>query len=910
MEVSTLPPPFLHKLPPQPRPRPPSAPLPFPLKRAPLPGPNSVCKPGSSDLPSKETILPYSGPPKGAAEALHGASGDGSPQKASNGRPLPLDETTEKAKQKRVRKSRASGTPRKRVKANPVLDANLDTNAIPTTEVPVAPAKRRRANAKTTSTSDNPEKPPPRRRNRQAANKRRTKEAQALLSPNNESAFSTTYSRSSKGILGIYGLNMQAVDLTRYMKEIPLEDLISGDIQAVSPPCRQDFPPPSVPDSSFGQHVSSILEVLAKPSNAEISQPGCASVSANQTECKQQKLMLDLEIPPQADDEEGPCSVDDKGLEPCSHSRDGTGAHVPENRNPLGAPYLFPIETLPLVPLTEFWSTLQLQPMESLECLLAQATGSTETRAGNRAVPSDHKAESLLPLPFSLNSIHALHENRYSKLNYWFRAGSPKRECSETCFVQLASASPETTVPSKVDGASDAGRPGRKLSLMDIDLNRQSPEAEAANTLEHASSVTSLKSGTVPVSVSTDQVKMETNEVKPPTACQKEQWEDRLTCTKQKDSIYTDVNKFKDHEDKVACTKPVDCICSDVNKITDHEPVLLQKNVVKEELVQELYSANVNSEGRQCEPQNNLPSNASPHLPVLSFPSHSPDLWNDVPCSPGVQAAAHLLCKMANSLSPFYIDKDDKQPSPSDNDLPAQRLSKVARIGDRNNTGGRICKSVPNQEKWEDRLSLKVQAGEGKKKLLSQVRNGNLSRAEKPCAQAQYQEKSSTPSRSVSKSILTRLSGSSDSDKSPERSTREDIRITSKEVHGKANRIQIFHPVGSIKVSNSSIKESRELHRTVSKVNSALCPIPRKGTLFFEQRKLTTVCETEQSIYGEGLTKASRPRSNSARNRTSPHRNVSNYLVKPSHVAGCSVKSARQIVPLVGEVRQGTKRLL
>lgn len=428
---------------------------------------------------------------------------------------------------------------------------------------------------------------------------------------------------------------------------------------------------------------------------------------------------------------------------------------------------------------------------------------------------------------------------------------------------------------------------------MDIDLNKQSPEA-AADTMKH-SSVVVHEIHQVP---SSEQSRMERDVEKPEPASLGERQEYDMTLTEQTDSI-----------------------SSDANEGTDGPNVALTQKVVTGEVDEELdpISACDNSSrgGMQCEPSKELPMQVLSGVPSSSCPSAQrvPELWNDLPYSPRVHAAAHVLCKMAISLSPFFVDSHEGRTAAFStcNDGSSQRISKAARLGP-SKTPERIHKCLPEYQNHDGEPPVKNQVGEGRKKLLSQVVNGYSPAFEKPSALVRSRERSSTPSRNSSKISKTRRlanNQSSESERSLDHGVRERTRIISDDVHGQVNKIENCQPstIACSRTSNFAERESsRGSHTIVSKANS-LYPTQTRATTGPAQMRSTAVSGTEQPIYGEVPATIGHPRSSSAKNCFPSQRNVSSYPVKPRNSSSWAVKSVRQIQPFAGEVRQGTKRL-
>lgn len=265
---------------------------------------------------------------------------------------------------------------------------------------------------------------------------------------------------------------------------------------------------------------------------------------------------------------------------------------------------------------------------------------------------------------------------------------------------------------------------------------------------------------------------------------------------------------------------------------------------------------------------------------------------------------------MASSSSPFYVEKDEesRRVTAVCNEAPIQRPAKAARIVGPIEIDVRAHKCPAAYESWDEKQSYKVQARNGKERTLSsQMLSTCTSVGDKANGVIQSLEPwASTPPRNAPKSVASHMSGSqsSESDRSPNRGVREH---TSNEVHGKAMAHQQLAAAASSKILNPYIKkEFKGSHITVSKP-SFQYPTPTKGTSVFLHRETSTVCEMKQSVHREGLAKLSRPRSSSGKSCLPSRRSASSYPVKPRNTNGCLVKSPRQVLPYVGEIRHGSK---
>ncbi|MCO5581950.1 hypothetical protein L7F22_035839 [Adiantum nelumboides] len=785
-----------------------------------------------------------------------------------------------KEKPKRVRKSRAGVSSNKGGPSDAVLFASLDGAEQPQLQ----PPKRRRPSAKLPGDGESVEKPPPRKRNR---NKAKPKEEQSLSYSTNETSFGFSDPTSAKGILGLYGLETKGLDLSRFMKDISVESLMAGDFNTLSVSGKKGPPSSSNFDSSFGLHVSSILQNITSSGNTDQARPG--SLFSKPAESKPLKLALDLECNPINESEE---RLGIGCFEPKAPQKESCAPFL-QSRKAHEASSLFSLESMPVIPPADFWNTLQIQPNVSLSSLIAQASTTTDSRFFPSEVGSNCETfSSLPPSIFSLGSSSIPNESSgdrltNSKLNQWFRAEPPKWESGEDSQSHVSFPfSQGSLFPFKLDSGSEPlSKPnekcGLKTGLFDIDLNKESPEAKAAESIANSTSL----------DLSKPQVtsKVSTFEQAKPQSLQ------RILCA----NAPLPVNE-------VECTCHITSLPECQDLICESETQLaVQQNLNVAERTSEEPVADISNKQHSSEQVEDVPMNASSSLPTLSVPEVSETLEmciTDMPYSPGMHATAHILCKMANSLSPFYVDRDDEDVGVPENGDPAcvQRPAKAAKVSGLTEKEARRRKPSALDESWSEEYLVKTQSKDGKDKLmLSHLGCSNGINTE-PWA--------STPPRHAPKNVASRMSGSqsSESDRSPCYGRKEHRLHKDLSDRNKSQKDHHLGFVGSCKVSNLFTRKDQKGNPKPVPKTSFLHTLPTKGLSVSSQKRNTPV-ETKPSLtaYGDGLTKVSRPRSNISKNGVQIQRSTNGYPVQN----GCCLKSSnpRHVLPYVGEVRLGSK---
>lgn len=787
-----------------------------------------------------------------------------------------------KEKPKRVRKSRAGALSNKRGTSDTVLAMNLEGAQ----QIQLPPPKRRRPSTKVPIDGESVEKPPPRKRNRSKA---KAKEEQSLSFSAKENSLGHSDPMSSKGILGMYGLEPKSLDLSRYMKDTSVESLMAGDFNMPSFSGKQGPASSHITDNSFGSHVSSVLQSLTRPLNTDQARQG--SLFLQPTQRKPIKFSLDLESSPIDGSEE---SLGIGLYEPkikAMHKELSTP--FLQSRKAPEPPSLFNLETIAVTPPADFWSALQIPSNLSLSSLIAQASTTTDSRFFPSEAGSNVDKFSMPPPSiFSYGSSQIPPESSgdrlvSSKLNQWYRAEPPKWESTEIQPQHSVAFPGKSMFPFKLDIESDPPtKPsetcGLKDGLFDIDLNKQSPEAEAAESVAHSTSSNLCEpqvTNEVPAIV---QVNVCDTDKEPPSVQTSE-------CVNAPTPV--------DEVDGVCNIKSLP-VRQDLDHVLETHVTLQHEDVKAERPSEETVSAIVDKQ-HSNEAVKDVPINAISSLPALFVPEvpETQEMCStDVPYSPGMHATAHILCKMANSSSPFYFERDDKhvQVMECDNDAYIQHPSKAARVACLDDEEARTHEHTVVHESWNEKYMIKAHSKDGKDKLFNHMGSSNGPNAE-PWA--------STPPRHAPKNVSSRMSGShsSESDRSPchgpkEHGSRRDL--------GNTIKVQRDHlgVAASCKVSSLFTRKDPKGNPKPAPKTTFLHTLPTKGLLVTSQKKTKP---QSLAAYGDGLAKVSRPRSNTSKNCLQSQRSTNSYPVQN----GCSLKSpaSRHVLPYVGEVRHGSK---
>ena len=262
-----------------------------------------------------------------------------------------------------------------------------------------------------------------------------------------------------------------------------------------------------------------------------------------------------------------------------------------------------------------------------------------------------------------------------------------------------------------------------------------------------------------------------------------------------------------------------------------------------------------------------------------------------------MQATARLLCKIASSSSPFYVENEDGGGASSlhKGASPIHRHGKTTKIGV-HGLGNKTSVEKNGDEENLTKIPLKAQAKEGKDQTMCNDKDNSSTHSNvkrNGLIHAPHESRTVTPP--------ARNSPSSESDGSPNPTVREN---TINEVYGKVNRIRSDQPYtsGSSKVStNPSMKKEGKGTHTVGS-NTKLLNSPSKGSSSV-QRKNEITADRKQSTHGDGFSKLRHPHTSSSKSCLTSEKTSSNYSVKP----GFPAKTPRQVLPYVGEIRYGSK---
>ncbi|KAJ7516725.1 hypothetical protein O6H91_22G068700 [Diphasiastrum complanatum] len=313
--------------------------------------------------------------------------------------------------------SRGGGSSKKRSRSSQVASPSADDVAI---DEGLPPMKIGCTGTRQcAATCEKVEKMPSRKSRAQGSRRNEKKGCQQSVSTVSDQLHSKGRSNSlaragTTGILDLYGLKAKPVDLTRHMIDVPLDQLLSGTYK--SPEVSQRDVGGN--EGNLEKLITNVLNFLSKPlaGSAPLSSSGTDSVNALNLEGQSSKLLLDLESSLQPE-EEVPAEIPDRKTSKEKSAKDlsmlpvNKGSELDTNRNEesnlsiLDLSTKFSVDSLPDLPLEEFFSRLKLPPSAPLDVLLSDSKleGAAEL-ADLFGPPSSNSVHgnSIPPLPYSL----------------------------------------------------------------------------------------------------------------------------------------------------------------------------------------------------------------------------------------------------------------------------------------------------------------------------------------------------------------------------------------------------------------------------------------------------------------------------------------------------------------------------
>ncbi|CAM6094895.1 unnamed protein product [Calypogeia fissa] len=243
----------------------------------------------------------------------------------------------------------------------------------------------------------------------------------------------------SSGILDIYGLRTRAMDVSRLMVDIPLNDLLSGNFEVPSFYLKDNHEAKVEQEEAFEQQIESVLGLLPKRSVAGETHSMKVSDVSGSLGAKgpnNMKMMLDLQHPlhPEEGDIVPKMGKADKEmksdltLEANADEEGSTGIPV-DGSSSTPVPSRFSLDNLPVHSVEAFLSRLKLMPSDPLPSLITQAGADCEmgaaadVRVGSDIVDVCHRNGSVPPLSFSHPHVGPLKADngRYNP-RIWIRA--------------------------------------------------------------------------------------------------------------------------------------------------------------------------------------------------------------------------------------------------------------------------------------------------------------------------------------------------------------------------------------------------------------------------------------------------------------------------------------------------------
>lgn len=581
------------------------------------------------------------------------------------------------------------------------------------------------------------------------------------------------------GILDIYGLRTRAMDVSRLMADIPLDDLLSGNFEVPSFYLKDNHEAKVKQEDGFEQQIESILDLLPKRSVAGDSQSlkmGGVSVSLSAKAPKTTKMMLDLEHPvhPEEEDVVPRKEKTDKEMH-IDLTLEGKADRDGSTGVPMDAassiPSRFSLDNLPVHGVEDFLSRLKLMPSDPLESLIAQAGADGDTsaaadiRVGSGMVDSSYKNYSIPSLPFSYPHVGSVKADngRYTP-RIWVRAAELNGRNGENGLTGKEG----SDGPGEDGSNSPNSRHGRNASKYKV----QSPDA-MLRSISRASSMSpgQMDTSRLPsVADPSSTVKEEPRQVENAVGSSSENPNpmeidssrvdsgsvmgggadatDNVQAVLDDDRQRSEGEAVRPLETPATLPRPQEL---DTSSDRQGKPVAAtspevksengeQKTVVKDPADVGTGEANLAAIVSSVPPVVDLKINVRSPSP-LQIDSSSSVTGSAQPSSPGAQAAARLLCSMANST---LVDQDkiegDKerrrrvfQPYPG---APAQKTVKSIRVsnsGAEPGDGGREGKrsldggSVPPSKTLvsERRKSLSQVNDSSEKPSYSSPRNSS-----------------------------------------------------------------------------------------------------------------------------------------------------------------------------------------
>eukprot|EP01018_Ginkgo_biloba_P007998 Gb_38615 [translate_table: standard] len=372
-------------------------------------------QPGSSNMMGSHTPLPLSSSaPFNASRNtftndVGGALGVLPVQKKEEKLASPKNLET-KRKRDWSKGCKANGSSRKKIRTDSCTDLTFSNEEIAKGKAPTSRSRKRVPNGeeveKTTvkkQSHQGSKKSEDDAEQRRASNELSLKDAVHHGSPNS----------GSTGILDIYGLKTMPVNLSNYIVDLPINNLLSGSFQPPQSGRLGYEAKQTGNNSSVVKEVSKILELMPKQNHTEAQKSNMEGSVNLGSKSEPWRFMSGSHCPVRLKETYTMASSEETNIMKITASSEDSN---------------FPMNRLPLYPLKEFLGSLELPANEPLESLLLQ----TERESGIKSTdhtPHDRKNGSIPPLQYSvsLNGASRSVPKRNTKNgNLWLRGGIPK----------------------------------------------------------------------------------------------------------------------------------------------------------------------------------------------------------------------------------------------------------------------------------------------------------------------------------------------------------------------------------------------------------------------------------------------------------------------------------------------------
>ncbi|KAH7296743.1 hypothetical protein KP509_26G037000 [Ceratopteris richardii] len=794
-----------------------------------------------------------------------------------------------KDKPKRVRKGRTETLSGKKSSFDAILDSNAEGDR-PSLQLPSS--KHRKLGGKVPAYEEHFERSPVQKCSRSKAK---------VKDPSFIGQLDPT---TSQGIMGTYGLP-STFDFSRYISNVSNETWLPNDINML--PFSGKLDPPlsaGILDSSFGTHVGSMLQNIARPLSTD--QARSLPVASKLMKSKPKKLSLDLEASPI--DESGEYAQDGF-LDPMIKTLpNGPYESISELRKAHEDSSHFHYDSIALAPL-DLWNRFDSQSNNSLSSLLAQAASAADNSSCNLDIGLNcEQSVGLPPSSFSIVSPHMPQQCSVerlasnSRLNQWLKPRPLRWDMQHEAqpqhgFEKKSQFLSKLDVES-VSSAMQSENCCMPAGCLDLDLNKQSLEAEAAEEFVARSQVVGISESqvfnNVPVFIQSQIVQANGKDGEPQcpqtsvsvNASALNRPEDQSNTEFDYTSEIHLASQTKDQQ------KPDWAIVNKQQEIKQTKGFHQKQQDIKQ--IQDFVDM------CDVEPTKDAFINPPSSLAILTVPNvHENMEWDsiDTSYSPRMQAVAHLLCKMANSSMLFFSKEDDDdcnlQSFCDDSSGPAAKASKNAFVTEKDIHLKRHSGANENQNK--DDSYLKGQKDAKEKSLFNRMST---------CNNGSVEPWACTPPRHAQRNVVNHISGSQSSESGhshcqgfKEYERHDELKKPNK------TRKKKHAGNGTSNVLTFTGLDYQETSKPLSRTSYSQS-LHRKGTLASTQKTKSLTNETKflSEVNWDGLIKVSRPRTNKGKNHVQSQKGTNVCSVQ----IGCSIRTPHTH-QVLGEVRHDPK---